>query len=404
MKSTLALFVAAAAGGLSPGQAIAQPTPQQDARALARAIGSFGARLLEPHGCRHNVCLSPTSAGLALLMAYAGARGETAAELARALAPAEWSPERIHAAAAVLGGGMQRHVDGFQMSSVQGFWAQLGHPLQPDFLTLLSRNYAVTARAVDFEKSHEAARRTINTSIARQTRGRIDQLLQPGDVTAATRLILTNTLYLEARWLHEFAPEDTIDQEFTLDNGEKPRVKTMMVQARFLALHHRGLVVVRLPYLGGDFALDLALPGSTETLPNALGRLLTTSMEDWRRQLARELLIVTLPRFCIESRLSLRARLEAIGVHRAFRPGADFSAITGDPRGLVISDVVQATWFAVAEKGTEAAAATALVAEAGAAIEERRPRLVQFNRPFAFALRDLRTNLVLFAGNCADPR
>jgi serpin B len=111
---------------------------------------------------------------------------------------------------------------------------------------------------------------------------------------------------------------------------------------------------------------------------------------------------VLLPRFRIEGRFELRAALEQLGLGKMFSDAADFMAIDGGKGALRVDQVVHRTFIEVGEKGTEAAAATAVVARAGAARTE--PILVAADHPFAYQLVDLRTGFVLFTGRVADPR
>ena len=388
MKLPISLLVIYAASSLCPGQAATQPNP--DARLLAGTIGSFAAELFANTEPQDNLCLSPASGAMAMLMAYAGADGDTADALAD-----------IHAAAAVLDARLQRDTAGFKLSSQQSLWTQHGYSLRDSYLKVMSQSYNAAYQSLNFQQDPDTARALINREVSKQTNGLIDRLLTPEEVSQATRLILTNTLYLKAGWLHPFDPNDTYPSDFTLFSGKSKSVQTMSSEASYPARQHRGMQVVRVPYLGGDFALDLVLPANSEGLPEALTMLLTTSAGDWQQQLTEELLRLRLPRFSIQSRESL---LEHLGDQAAaLGPGADFSKMTSSPSGLFISQIVQATSIDVGEKGTEAAAATAVLLDESIDFGAPKPRIVHFNRPFAFALRDLRTNLVLFAGRCSEP-
>jgi serpin B len=161
------------------------------------------------------------------------------------------------------------------------------------------------------------------------------------------------------------------------------------------------MVAVRLPYVGDDFALDLALPAGEHTLDRVLPELVAPG--GWTAKLESQSVALSLPRFRLENRMILNEALQAAGIRLAFSADADFRGIDGNPKFFSIALVLQKTWFDVAEKGTEAAAATAIVKRAGSAAP-RQTRKVHFDRPFAFALRDLKTGLVLFAGRCVDPR
>ena len=83
---------------------------------------------------------------------------------------------------------------------------------------------------------------------------------------------------------------------------------------------------------------------------------------------------------------------------------ADFSGITTDPDGLVISSVVHKAFVDVNEQGTEAAAATAVMMAAAGIREPEPPREFRADRPFLFLIRDRRTRLVHFMGRVTNPR
>ena len=109
---------------------------------------------------------------------------------------------------------------------------------------------------------------------------------------------------------------------------------------------------------------------------------------------------LALPKFGIETKTDLAATLAALGMPSAFDDRADFSGITTAEQ-LEISDVIHQANIDVDEKGTEAAAATAVVMRATAMPAE--PVTLRVDRPFIFALRDVPTGTVLFLGRVGDP-
>jgi len=164
-----------------------------------------------------------------------------------------------------------------------------------------------------------------------------------------------------------------------------------------------GVQVLRMPYVDPEFAFDVALPGKGATLANAEASLRPEGAMAWTAALKMQPVAVTLPRFRVEGSFRLTEALRALGLVQATTPNqADFSGIDGGAGRLYIAEVVHKTFLDVAEKGTEAAAATAVVMRAGSAM--RPGATFTADRPFAFALRDLNTGLVLFAGRVGDPR
>ena len=113
---------------------------------------------------------------------------------------------------------------------------------------------------------------------------------------------------------------------------------------------------------------------------------------------------LTLPRFSIESRFDLKQVLGALGMPLAFDPiRADFTGIATLPFGLFIKAVIHQANIDVDEKGTEAAAATAVLGATGGPGDTSKPVIIRADRPFLFVLTDVPTGAVLFIGRVADP-
>ena len=104
------------------------------------------------------------------------------------------------------------------------------------------------------------------------------------------------------------------------------------------------------------------------------------------------------------SEFLLKEALKTLGMTDAFdAASADFSGVTSDPAGLYISEVIHKTFVDVNEEGTEAAAATAVVVRATAALLEFRP-VFRADHPFIFIIRDKSSDSILFIGRVMDPR
>ena len=106
--------------------------------------------------------------------------------------------------------------------------------------------------------------------------------------------------------------------------------------------------------------------------------------------------------------LALGRELSRLGMPLAFdRSRADFTGIAAPANPadrLVISEVFHKAFVSVDEKGTEAAAATAVVMmRAGSAMQAEPPKEFVADHPFLFLIRDVRSGLVLFLGRVIDP-
>ena len=178
-----------------------------------------------------NLFYSPYSISLALAMTYAGARGETAQQMATTL-HLTLPPERLHPAFDLLDlqlaqreqGAKGTDGKGFRLNIVNAIWGQQGYQFLPDFLDTLAENYGAGLRVLDFQKAAEPARVTINNWVDAQTEGKIKNLIPPGAIDAMTRLVLTNAIYFNAAWAQPFDKNATADGPFTLLDGSQVTV------------------------------------------------------------------------------------------------------------------------------------------------------------------------------------
>ena len=336
-----------------------------------------------------NVVCSPLSVKVALAMVYGGARGPTAAEMAKVLR----CDEGIHAALAAL----VKDYDGRPRGEVatpalaNAAWVQAGAPLLPTYVDLVTKHYGAPPEALDFGAADAACRR-INGWVLERTRDRIREIVNPGMFNPNTTLVLANALHFKAAWQEPFEARVTMEQPFTLASGEKVSVPFMARTEHFKYADVGGAQAVELPYEGRRFSMVVILPpaGAAAALPEGLLAAL-----DGRK------VAVLLPRFRFETGLRLDETLAAMGMKSAFGRDADFSGMTGG-KDLFISAVVHKAMIAVDEKGTEAAAATAAVLEWKG--EAANPVVFRADRPFLFALRDGETGTILFLGRVSDPR
>jgi serpin B len=352
---------------------------------------------------KDNLFSSPYSISLALAMVYAGARGDTEAEMARTLHfPArEVLQPAFNALDQALRSRGQNVKEGerFRLNIANATWGQKGLAFQSEFLDALAQYYGSGLRIVDFKQAAEAARQTINQWVEDQTEKKIKDLLPPGSLDAMTRLVLTNTIYFNAAWANPFDPQATQDGAFHLLDGGQVTVPMMRQSASLGYASGNGYQAVELPYAGGEMAMDIILPdagsfaGWAQGLDAAALTTILNGIEFTQVELA-------MPRFRFESGVELKEALQELGMPQAFTTAADFSGMTGRPE-LFINNVYHKAFVAVDEKGTEAAAATAAVMNLTAMPAQ--PVEVTVERPFVFVIRDIASGTVLFLGHVVNP-
>lgn len=380
----------------------------QDAVAAAAAVNAFGLDLYRVMGAGgSNVVVSPASVALALAMARAGARGETAAQMdavLRGFGSDEFGawPAALDAALSSRSGSFEDRDGGrldVTLRIANAPFAQRDMPLVAAYLEALAARFGAGLRLVDYIADTEAARRTINAWVDERTERRIPELLVPGVLTTDTRLALVNAIYLKAPWRTPFAEEATEPAPFTRGDGTVVDVPTMTTTTGLRYAAGPGWRAVELAYLGDALALTVIVPDDLAAFEAGLD---AAALDAVAAGLADRTVTLWLPRFGIETKASLADALRALGMPVAFDAGrADFSGITTAEQ-LVIAAVIHQANIDVDEKGTEAAAATAVAIEwTSAPVDE--PLTVRVDRPFLFALRDVPTGAVLFLGRVSDP-
>ncbi|NUC73664.1 serpin family protein [Haloterrigena sp. SYSU A558-1] len=371
-----------------------------------------------------NLFFSPYSVSVALAMTYAGARGETAAEMADALRY-DLEGEALHAAFGALEGEFERRNEdgrevespawadedgegdgsegddlGFQLSSANAVWRDEGHDFDDAYVQLLEAYYEAGDHLADFSGSPEAAREEINAWVEERTNDRIEDLLPAGSIDRSTRLVLTNAVYFLAAWEHDFDPADTEPGAFTSLDGSETEVEMMHQSQELRYAEIDGHQLVELPYANGDTSMIVVLPaeGEFESVEASFG---VDELAIMLEEASRPKVDLALPKFGIESKFSLVETMRELGMERAFDGGsADFSGMVESAESdLFIDDIIHQSFVEVDEEGTEAAAATAVVVE-DTAVADRVEMTV--DRPFLFCVRDRPTETPLFVGRVVD--
>jgi serine protease inhibitor len=344
-------------------------------------------------------------------MTYAGAGGSTRTEMARVL---HYGPDEnaLHAGFASLEKLLKSSASSssnFSFSAANRLFARDGLVVENSFRETLSRHYAAPLETVKFANPVGAARH-INSWVAAQTRDRIRDLISPSLLDAETRLVLVNALHLKAAWQHPFTQGLTKPRPFHLGNDLQATVPTMHEVGYYGFRQFDGFRAVRSPYHDADLQFVLFVPNQTNGLAAMESRLTVETLSACRTLPFAELDLY-LPRLKLTPpSVQLRQPLQALGLRTAFdvpMGSADFSRMTDPQRDpLKISEVVQKTFLQLDEKGTEAAAATAVLMAPAAAAPTQKPKpiVVRADRPFAFAIQHRESGACLFLGRITDPR
>ena len=338
-----------------------------------------------------NILIGPQSISTALAMIYPGARGQTAADMARVLHFDDIPnvPARFNALDFALLSRQQAGAVDLRLANQ--VFAQPGFPLVESYLETLSAQFGAPLAELDFGES-ERARGVINDWAAQQTNDRIQELFPSGAIDGSTRLVLVNAVSFDAAWRYIFDPAATRPGGFERADGSVATVPMMHFDVRLPVAFETDYRAVELMYGRGDLSMVLILPDdlaefestlSTETLGAIFDRISDSGVH------------FLMPKFSFSHHTDMDPILTALGMGSAYE-GADFSGIV-EGGGLFVQAVEHEAFIEVDEAGTEAHAAS------GVAMAVSHGPTIELNRPFFFVIRDRITGAILFLGRVADP-
>jgi serpin B len=346
-----------------------------------------------------NFVYSPYSISTALAMTYAGARGTTAEQMAGVL-HFSLSDASLPTAFRDLAKDMEARDDAeakVQLDIANALWGQKGESFLSQYLKLIADYYGGGFDSLDFRNTRDACAK-INDWFSDNTNNHINDLLKPSDLTAAV-LVITNALYFKGEWASIFR-DDTKNDVFYLLDGTTVQVPMMKHDVfNFEYTDDENYQAITLQYTkfarnDNGFSMTIIMPdaGQFNTFERSLSSQKLNAILGGMNPAG---VILSMPRFKFDSSYTLNQILQELGMVDAFND-ADFSGING-ARDLFISHVGHGATISVDEKGTEAAAGTAVVMTKAGGIQ------MVVNRPFIFLIRDNKTGTILFIGRVLNP-
>jgi serpin B len=389
------LMVAALAGGCATARFNAS-TPE----GAVKASNAFGFDYYrEVRKGRDNFVCSPAGAAIALTMVTAGARGETQAEMLSVLHIEPANLEQTYASFAKVQTAVQSRngQDGLVLTMVDRAWVDKRFMLAPAYQSLLGDVFRAPIVQLDFRNDNQAALDAINQWSSDESHGRIPTIFEK----VQGPLVLANAIYMLGEWQNPFSASATGDDRFASATGSMS-VKMMKQRDEFRFAQVSDAKLVELPYKGG-LSMVVVLPEKVDGLARIEDEI-ASSYADWIQNLNIRPVDVKLPRFTAETKLDLINPLTELGMHLAFGGDADFSGIDGC-KDLYIAQAVQKAWIVTSEKGTEAAAVTAIELEFKSEIEPppQPPVVFHADHPFMYLIRDTESGEILFMGRVVKP-
>ncbi len=352
-----------------------------------------------------NLFFSPFSLSTALTMTSAGAAGETARQMKSTLRLPSDHASGYAALIDRVNGAGEPQPSPDTLASANALWLQPGEPFLPAFLETVQAQYAASLRPLDFAADPEAARRTINAWVEKQTLDKIRDLIASGVLSRDTSLVLTNAIYFKGAWQTPFQDAQTQkDQPFHAADGHDLKVALMAQTGSFRYHDGESFQALELPYKQNARAMIVLLPRTPAGLAELEASLDEANLTKWLGAMAAKRVRVELPRFKLTQSFEVSETLSALGMTDAFQPSkADFSGMTGH-RDHFLSAVIHKAFVDVNEAGTEAAAATAVVMTRSSVIVAPDPIAFRADHPFVVLIRDQKTGSILFLGRLTDPK
>ena len=343
-----------------------------------------------------NIFFSPYSIFVALSMAYEGAHGNTATQMYNILNFFQNDSETQGSFGKIYNLLNQKQ-EGYRISTANAFWIQQNYPFLTEYINLLQNYYMAEANELDFSKNVEAAR-TINTWIENQTNGKIKDMIDPSALSEFTRLVLTNAIYFKGLWENPFDSKYTTKIDFKVDSSKTVKVDMMSLSnCIFNYTETDELQILRMPYEGNDLSMLVILP-KENNISIADSSLNTLNIEDWNSRFDEIKINIDIPKFKFKTEYNLNNVLTKMGMVDAFSEiDADFSGMDGK-KSLFISDILHKAFVEVNEKGTEAAAATAVILTTSVVTNT-----FNADHPFVFLIQHESTGAILFMGKIMSP-
>ncbi len=350
----------------------------------------------------HNLVISPFSISTAMAMAYGGADGETKNQMSESLF---FDPDMD-----IFHKEFSDHVsmienlagEDLKFNIANGMWVQYDYPLLNSYIETIKENYGSVLHEADFKDALEKEREEINKWVEEKTEQKIKELIQEGVLCDDTQMVIVNAIYFLSKWLHEFEEELTKKREFYPEASHAVEAEFMEEEAYYKYYEDEYAQVIEIPYSGENFSMLLMLPRENMGLSDFESRLDSEIYDNYIGSLERSKVNLYLPKFKMRFHANLEDIMKRMGMPLAFSDRADFTGMTAED-DLKIDRVIHQSFIEVDEKGTEAAASTAVTMIRKTAMPDDEKITFRADRPFNFFIKDNVSNTILFMGRVINP-
>jgi len=381
--------------------------PNEKKVSLPDGLNNFAWELFKEIGTEEkNTVISPYSIASSLSFAASGAKGQTQQQINKTLHLYQ-DQNTINKTFGQWQNSLNTTLSqqDLQFVIANALWMQKDTNILPSFMKIAKENYKAIVRDVDFVGSSLIATQAMNKWVKEATQGKIQDLLQSGDVDASTRMVLLNAISMKALWQYPFNTEKNQAGSFFNENGQTVSATFMNETETLPFIQTDNWSLLQLPYRkpvnGPELVMTIVLPKDENGFYDMIQSLSLQQIQQKMYDVQMERVLVQIPKFKFTYRVGLKSALEALGMQEPFTTNADFSGING-LTNLSISKVLHEAFISVDESGTEAAAATSVNISLKSVLEEKKPIVFRADHPFLFLIYDKSNGLVLFIGKVVN--
>ncbi|WP_374949415.1 serpin family protein [Mucilaginibacter sp.] len=350
-----------------------------------------------------NLFISPLSVSFALGMTANGAKGETLQAI-NSIMEFKGNQDQINSYYKKLITDLPLLDGNSKVSIANSIWYKQGFDIQQPFITTNTANYNAKVQSLDFASS--GSKDVINNWVKDATGGKVPSIIDR--ISSDDYMYLINAIYFKSTWKEKFDAAKTAKQNFITADGAMVNADFMTGKVNLHVFYDDKLTtyqypskpttIVELPYNNDKYSMVLILPRPGLTTNQLLDQLDAAQWQSWMTGLQPSEQTIYLPKFKFSYQRMLNSDLMNLGMGIAFSNKADFTGINA-LNGLKITAVKQKAFVEVDENGTEATAATSVTI----GLTSAAPMELRFDRPFIFAIREMKSGLILFTGIMNNP-
>jgi serpin B len=335
-----------------------------------------------------NLIFSPYSVRQALNLAALGAKGKTFKQLSFGKPPELLPPKKDF---------------GYKFIFANRIWVQNGFPLLDSYQNASDKVFGVRPWVLDFSKAPDFLKDRMNGWVEEKTLGKVKDFIADILTDPSIRIFLGSATYFKADWALPFDPSKTSEGDFEIGAQEKAKVPFVHATASLNYRKLPGMQVLEIPYSDSDLSLFLFLPNPEKSLEEIETSMHSQTVDQWLGGLARREVRVSLPKFTVDTTVSLKEAMSSLGVKDAFNPeSADFTGMTGK-KNLSLSRFEHRAFISLTEAGTEAGEVS-FDAPPASRSPASTPVAFDVTRSFLFGIRHKGANVFLLLGRIQKPK